>query len=36
MLRYEKPVYVLFNNAGGRQYSRIATTNEPVGEGEET
>ena len=35
MLRYEKPVYVFFNNDGGLNNSRISTTDEPVGEGEE-
>lgn len=32
MLRYEKPIYVFF---GGNTNSRISTTNEPVGDGEE-
>lgn len=35
MLRYEKPIYVYFNNDSGFNNSRISTTNEPVGEGEE-
>jgi hypothetical protein len=35
MLRYEKPIYVFFNNDGGNNNSRISTTDEPVGEGEE-
>jgi hypothetical protein len=36
MLRNEKPIYVMFNNDNGFNNSRIATTDEPVGEGEET
>ncbi|MGD8379861.1 MAG: hypothetical protein PVI56_09640 [Gammaproteobacteria bacterium] len=36
MLRNEGPVYVYFNNEMGFNNSRIATTDEPVGEGEET
>jgi hypothetical protein len=35
MLRNEKPIFVFFNNDGGFNNSRISTTNEPVGEGEE-
>jgi hypothetical protein len=35
MLRYEKPITVFFNNEGGFNNSRISTSNEPVGEGEE-
>ncbi len=34
MLRNEKPVFVFFNNDSGYANSRIATTDEPVGEGE--
>ena len=33
MLRFEKPIYVFFDNDGGFNNSRIATTDEPVGEG---
>ena len=36
MLRYEKPIYVFFNNDNNWNNSRISTTNEPVGEGEES
>jgi hypothetical protein len=36
MLRYEKPIFVFFNNDNGFSNSRISTTDEPVGEGEET
>src|SRR5262245_46461341 len=36
MLRYEKPIWVFFNNDNGFANSRISTTNEPVGEGLET
>jgi len=36
MLRNEKPIFVFFNNDSGFNNSRIATTNEPVGEGEQT
>lgn len=36
MLRYEKPITVFFNNDSGFSNSRISTTDEPVGEGEET
>jgi hypothetical protein len=36
MLRYEKPIFVFFNNESGFNNSRISTTDEPVGEGEET
>ncbi len=36
MLRYEKPIFVFFNNDSGFNNSRIATTHEPVGEGEES
>ncbi len=36
MLRYEKPIYVYFNNDNGFANSRISTTHEPVGEGEES
>ncbi len=35
MLRYEKPVWVFFNNDNNFNNSRISTTDEPVGEGEE-
>jgi hypothetical protein len=35
MLRNEKPIFVFFNNDSGFNNSRIATTNEPVGEGEQ-
>ncbi len=35
MLRYEKPLFVFFNNDGGYNNSRISTTHEPLGEGEE-
>ncbi|MCW8981380.1 MAG: hypothetical protein OQJ83_08330 [Altibacter sp.] len=34
MLRNEGPVYVHFNDNSGFNNSRIATTDEPVGEGE--
>jgi hypothetical protein len=33
MLRYEKPVFVFFNDDNGFANSRISTTDEPVGEG---
>ena len=36
MLRYEKPIFVFFNNDSGFNNSRISTTDEPTGEGEET
>lgn len=36
MLRNEKPIYVFFNNDMGFNNSRIATTHEPIGEGEES
>ena len=36
MLRNEKPIYVRFDDDKGFNNSRIATTDEPVGEGEET
>ena len=36
MLRNEGPVYVFFNNDNGFANSRIATIDEPVGEGELT
>lgn len=36
MLRNEKPITVFFNNDSGFNNSRISTTDEPVGEGEET
>jgi len=36
MLRNEKPIYVFFNNDNGFNNSRISTTDEPVGEGEES
>lgn len=36
MLRYEKPIFVFFNNNAGFANSRISTTHEPVGEGEES
>lgn len=35
MLRNEKPIFVFFNNDNGFNNSRISTTDEPVGEGEE-
>jgi len=35
MLRYEKPITVFFNNDNGFNNSRISTSDEPVGEGEE-
>lgn len=35
MLRMEKPIFVFFNDEGGFNNSRISTTDEPVGEGEE-
>jgi hypothetical protein len=35
MLRNEKPITVLFNNDSGYNNSRISTSDEPVGEGEE-
>jgi hypothetical protein len=34
MLRNEAPIFVFFNDNNGFPNSRIATTNEPVGEGE--
>jgi hypothetical protein len=34
MLRNEGPIYVFFNDDNGYANSRIATTDEPVGEGE--
>jgi hypothetical protein len=36
MLRNEKPIFVFFNNDSGFNNSRISTTDEPVGEGEES
>ncbi len=36
MMRYEKPIYVFFNNNSGFNNSRISTIDEPVGEGEES
>ena len=33
MLRYDKPIFVFFNDDNGWANSRISTTNEPVGEG---
>lgn len=36
MLRHEKPVSVFFNDDNGFNNSRISTSDEPVGEGEET
>ncbi|MGD8967622.1 MAG: hypothetical protein PVI07_08950 [Anaerolineae bacterium] len=36
MLRNEKPITVIFNDIGGFDNSRISTTHEPVGEGEES
>ncbi|ELR71606.1 hypothetical protein C900_02521 [Fulvivirga imtechensis AK7] len=36
MLRNEKPIYVYFNDDNGWNNSRISTTDEPVGEGEES
>ena len=35
MLRYEKPIFVFFSDEGVNN-SRISTTDEPVGEGEES
>lgn len=35
MLRNESPVYVFFNDVNNVNNSRISTTDEPVGEGEE-
>ena len=35
MLRNESPIYVFFNDDSNWNNSRISTTNEPVGEGEE-
>src|SRR5262245_1541161 len=35
MLRNEKPIFVFFNNTSGFNNSRISTTDEPVGEGEQ-
>lgn len=36
MLRNEKPIFVYFNDDNGFNNSRISTTHEPVGEGEES
>jgi hypothetical protein len=36
MLRNERPIHVFFNNDSGFNNSRISTTDEPVGEGEES
>ena len=36
MVRNEKPIFVFFNNDFGFDNSRISTTDEPVGEGEQT
>ena len=36
MLRNEKPISVLFNDDNGFNNSRISTSDEPVGEGEES
>ena len=36
MLRNEKPITVFFNNENGFNNSRISTSNEPVGEGEDS
>ena len=36
MLRNEKPIFVYFNNQNGFNNSRISTTDEPIGEGEES
>jgi hypothetical protein len=36
MLRYEKPIFVFFNDDNNWNNSRISTTHEPVGEGEES
>ena len=36
MLRNEKPIFVFFSNTDGLNNSRISTTHEPVGEGEES
>ncbi|MCG8434462.1 MAG: hypothetical protein MJA83_10560 [Gammaproteobacteria bacterium] len=36
MLRYEKPIFVFFDNEKGFSNSRISTTFEPVGEGLES
>ena len=35
MLRNEKPIFVFFDNNNGFNNSRISTTDEPIGEGEE-
>ncbi|MEP7347017.1 MAG: hypothetical protein ABI877_17230, partial [Gemmatimonadaceae bacterium] len=35
MLRHEKPISVFFNDDNGFNNSRISTSEEPVGEGEE-
>jgi len=35
MLRNEGPIFVFFNNDSGFNNSRISTTDEPIGEGEE-
>jgi hypothetical protein len=36
MLRNEKPIWVHFDNNNGWNNSRISTTDEPVGEGEQS
>ena len=36
MLRNEKPITVFFNNDNGFDNSRISTSDEPVGEGEQS
>lgn len=36
MLRNEKPIFVYFNDDNGFPNSRISTTDEPVGEGEQS
>ena len=35
MLRYERPIFVYFDNENEFNNSRISTTDEPIGEGEE-
>ena len=35
-LRWEKPIFVFFNNDSGFNNSRISTEDEPIGEGQET
>jgi hypothetical protein len=36
MIRNEKPIFVFFNNDNGFANSRISTTDEPTGEGEQS